>query len=274
MKIDFEFGETKKASEFFDRNPAFVSAFEHLAQLTNKCFGRPIPRDTEVNRTCFDLGQTCLQDYLEVVFLGVNGYGTGALKLLRGLYERAVTAAYLMLFPEKAARFQRYTAIHNYKAIQRADKLTPDALKEFLSERGLRIDQFKDEYEKAKPDFQETVCEKCDKKRLAPSWDIDFTSMVERVKQGYDGGVFLAAYTMPTLSLHATFLSTLRHRAPDEQAIFTAEREGYLAVLTAMLLMIQVIRSQNALFNLNLDADIDACQNEPFMLPPGAPHEP
>jgi hypothetical protein len=181
LAIDFELGETKKADEFFDRNPAFFSAFERVTQLANRCFGRPIPTDTEANRICFELGQTCLQDYLEINFLGVNGYGTGAMKLLRGLYERAVTAAYLILFPEKAARFQQYTAIHNHKAIQRAQKVTPEALKELLSEFGVTIDWFKDEYEKAKPDFQENNCQKCGTKRIAHAWDVDFT-------QGLVGG--------------------------------------------------------------------------------------
>jgi len=148
LTIDFEFGETKKGNEFFDRNPTFFLAFGRVTRLANKCFGRPIPTDTEANRICFDLGQTCLRDYLEVIFLGVNGYGTGALKLLRGLYERAVTAAYLVLFPEKAARFQQYTAIHKYKAIQRAQKVAPEVLKEFLTESGVTIDRVKDEYEK------------------------------------------------------------------------------------------------------------------------------
>ena len=193
MTIDFDFGETKKADEFFDHNPAFFSAFERVTQLANRCFGRPIPTDTEANRICFDLGQTCLQDYLEIIFLGVNGYGTGAFKLLRGLYERGVTAAYLILFPEKAVRFQQYTAIHSHKAVQRAQKITPQALIEMLSEYGLTIDQFRDEYEKAKPNFQETVCQKCGTRRVAHTWDVDFTSMVEIVKQGYDGGLFLVA---------------------------------------------------------------------------------
>jgi hypothetical protein len=265
--IDFEFGESKKANEFFDRNPTFFSAFEHVTRLANKCFGRPVPTDSDLNHICFDLGQTCLQDYLEIILLGVNGYGTGALKLLRGLYERAVTAAYIILFPEKAMRFQRYTAIHNYKAIQKAQKVSPAALQESLSEFGFTIDEFKDAYESAKPDFQETDCEECGTKRTAYTWDVDFASMVERVKQGYDGGVFLTAYTIPTLSLHATFISTLHNRASDQQAAASNERNGYLSVLTATFLLMQVIRLQNAVFKLNLDADIDACQNEPFMLP-------
>jgi len=88
--------------------------------------------------------------------------------------------------------------------------------------------------------------------------------MVEKVKQGYDGGIFLAAYTMPTLSIHATYISTIHNRADEEQ------RTGYLAVLTATNLLLQVIRTQNALFRLSLDAEIDAFQSEPFMLPPEA----
>jgi hypothetical protein len=53
----------------------------------------------------------------EIVFLAVNGYGNGASKLLRGLYERAVTLTYLIKFPEKVERFERFAIIPEYKPI-------------------------------------------------------------------------------------------------------------------------------------------------------------
>jgi hypothetical protein len=46
----------------------------------------------------FDMGHSCPGDFREIAFLGVNGYGRGASKVLRGLYERAVTLAYLDFF--------------------------------------------------------------------------------------------------------------------------------------------------------------------------------
>ena len=59
----------------------------------------------------FNLGETCRRDFLEIGFLAVNGYGIAAQKLLRGLYERAVTLEYIRQNPEKAERFVRFGAI-------------------------------------------------------------------------------------------------------------------------------------------------------------------
>lgn len=61
----------------------------------------------------FSLSQTCREDFLEVTFLAVNGYANGAMKALRGLYERTVTLAYIGKKPEKAERFVRYAAIQD-----------------------------------------------------------------------------------------------------------------------------------------------------------------
>jgi hypothetical protein len=66
------------------------------------------------NRTediCFGLGHTCREDFLEILFLAANGYSNGALKLLRGLYERALTMSYIIKSPAKADRFMSFVAI-------------------------------------------------------------------------------------------------------------------------------------------------------------------
>ena len=81
---------------FFDRNPKFRPAFERLMALANRCFGRAIHPKDRAEDVCFDLGHTCRADYLEILFLAVNGFGIAASKLLRGLYERAVALAYIV----------------------------------------------------------------------------------------------------------------------------------------------------------------------------------
>jgi hypothetical protein len=49
----------------------------------------------------FDIGQACRDDFGEVVMLTSHGLGSGGMKLLRGMFERAITAAYLIKNPEK-----------------------------------------------------------------------------------------------------------------------------------------------------------------------------
>ena len=52
-----------------------------------------------------------------MLLLAGNGYGVGALKIVRGLYERAVAIAYLSINPEKAVDFIDFAHVEKFKAI-------------------------------------------------------------------------------------------------------------------------------------------------------------
>ena len=95
-------------------------AFERLMNLANKRFGRQPKVESQMQDICFSLGHTCREDYMEVLFLALNGYATGAQKLVRGLYERAVVLAYIIKRPEKAERFLRFAAIQEFKLLNAA----------------------------------------------------------------------------------------------------------------------------------------------------------
>src|SRR5271167_491232 len=47
----------------------------------------------------YTLGRIAVDDFNELVVLAGNGRGVGALKILRGMYERIVTAAYVAQTP-------------------------------------------------------------------------------------------------------------------------------------------------------------------------------
>jgi hypothetical protein len=46
----------------------------------------------------FMMARIAVDDFSELLTLASNGYGTGALKTLRGMYERVVTSAYVALW--------------------------------------------------------------------------------------------------------------------------------------------------------------------------------
>lgn len=56
----------------------------------------------------FYLGRLCAEEFNEILLLAGNGYGIGAFKLLRGMYERSVTAYRLHLHPELIDDFLEY----------------------------------------------------------------------------------------------------------------------------------------------------------------------
>ena len=105
-------------------------------------------------------------------------------------------------------------------------------------------------YEQYKGNFKVTACEVCGVK-TPPSWDIDLVSMVRRVGEPYQN-VFVLAYTNPNFQIHATLASASPHDEDRE------EKDAKAALMVATELLLAVIRSQNALFSLNLDSDIEA----------------
>src|SRR5258708_17523905 len=122
-----EFGDTEAYRAFHARYPNFEGTFDRLLVITNKCFSRRLENRTTLQDVCFSIGETCRDEFADIIFLGVNGHGTAAMKLIRGLYERAVTLAYIIKYPKKAKRYLHYTAINEYKMIQAARKIFNDA---------------------------------------------------------------------------------------------------------------------------------------------------
>ena len=259
MEITFEFGETAQSRAFFQRNQQFLPAFERLVILINKCFVRSsLTPSTLAANICFSLGETCRQDFLEILFLAVNGYGTAAYKLLRGLYERAVTMAYIMKHPEKAERFHKFSAIHDAKSAEAALVLVSEedfdnAIAPFT------IRQIRELREHVKPEFLITQCHKCGRKGLAFTWDTDLASMAKDVGAPYLL-YYMPAYIHPSLHIHATFASlsesSLGDRRRDEKN--RADFDG--AVMIAARLFLDVMRSQDEFFSLNLKIDAEAIE--------------
>lgn len=250
----FEIPDTTKTRAFLARSPKFPAAFKKLLDLSNKCFGRNPHDKDHLEHICFWLGHTCRQDFLEVVFLAINGYGAGAVKILRSLYERAVTIEYLIQNPSKVDRFLQFAAIQE-------KRLTEATLKHVSQEQidaqmgpENTVEEIRKRYEQYKGNFKATECEVCGVK-TPPSWDVDFVTMVGRVGEPYTK-VLLLAYNNPNLAIHATLASTT-HRDEERE-----EKDAESAVIVATEMILAVIRAQNALFSLKLDADIDACTQD------------
>lgn len=247
----FEIPDTAKSRAFVARNPMFPDAFVKLLDLSNKCFARNPHDKDHREHICFWLGHTCRQDFLEVVFLAINGYGAGATKILRSLYERAVTIEYLIQNPDKVDRFLQFAAIQENRAMEATLKqVSQDRIDAQMGPENT-VAETRKRYEQYKGNFKATACSVCGVK-TPPSWDVDLVSMVQRVGEPYTK-VFLLAYTNPNFKIHATLASASQ---PDEDR---EEKDSESAFIVATELLLAVIRAQNALFSLKLDADIDAC---------------
>jgi hypothetical protein len=186
-----------------------------------------------------------------------------ALKILRGMYERAVTSVYLFENPEEADRFLDYDKVHKYRAYNHAKNL-----REFApSLPPTEVQRIKDDYDAVKSLYSEEICKPCQKTRIMGSWTkLDTASMAHKTGKGY-ADLYYNAFYRPTLEVHTTVSSIHRRlsRTSDGLMSFKAEAqrvEARHAVLMAHHLLIGVLLEQNKRFSLGLDGEVTAVINE------------
>jgi Family of unknown function (DUF5677) len=215
-------------------------------------------QQNRVQDICFGLGHACRQDFAEVVFLAVNGYGPASTKIIRGLYERAVTIAYIASDPPKAERFVRFAAIQEHRVLESALKVVSEEQWDAFFPSPNTTAEIRKRYGEIKPEFETTACKKCGAKRVPPGWDLDVSSMVHKLGSPYQV-FYLADYAIPNLELHATLASaeSTLLKGPEE-----SRREADLQVVLGAHLLLLVIRAQNALFSMGLESEIDACERD------------
>ena len=87
------------------------------------------------DRLVFGLGRIIADDFGELVTLVGNGRGIGAHKILRGMYERLVTATFIAKNPSESRPFVEDDAIKRWKLWQQALEVMPDLADTFQSKR-------------------------------------------------------------------------------------------------------------------------------------------
>jgi Family of unknown function (DUF5677) len=263
LRVPVGFGHREKWAHFLESNPAGTRAIQNALDLSRKIFLRTLRSDSPADRVGFYLGRICVEDFDEALLLSGNGYGVGAFKILRGMYERAVTAAYLFKYPSKAPRFLDYHKVHKYRALNHAKK---------LGTLGPRIsseseEQIRNEYEAVKGMFTEEICGPCGKTRVMNSWTkLDTASLAIKVGKGYSD-LYYNAFYRPTLLVHTT-VASLESRlelAPNGGITFRSgaqREEARQAIVIAHHLLLGVLMEQNEHFKLACNADINVALEE------------
>jgi hypothetical protein len=95
-----------------DENEAFFQAIERVSQYwpalestLDRAFYSGLTLPDNNGLIMAGLGKQCAETLGEIHFVCRNGYGLAGTKLLRGLYERTVAAAFFAKNPEAARRF-------------------------------------------------------------------------------------------------------------------------------------------------------------------------
>ncbi|MGB9122955.1 MAG: hypothetical protein WCE73_20235, partial [Candidatus Angelobacter sp.] len=84
-----------EVEDFSKRHQLFAERFKNIKTALASAFKRTLESNSPADRVLFGLGRLCVEDFNEILVLSANGYGFGAVKLIRGMFERLVTASYL-----------------------------------------------------------------------------------------------------------------------------------------------------------------------------------
>lgn len=231
------------ASTVFAKDqPGFVAELEHLTSLCQLVFGgdRELPENLDV--VLFVLGLLCFEDFREILLLAANGYGTGAIKILRGMYERAVTARYLYLHPQEVQAFIDYHWVAQHK-------LTEAVIRTFGTDPKLlpqaKLNKVRQNYETVRDRFLVPLCKVCNTTRVNHSWStLDFVSMASCTGELAD--LLPSAYYIPLQETH-TSIFAMSARFRDEgggswilnEAV--QEQRSSSAISSAHLILLNIV---------------------------------
>jgi hypothetical protein len=206
----------------------------------------------------FYLGRTAAADFGELLVLAGNGLGIGAYKILRGMYERVVTAAFIAANPSEARLFLSHSYIEREKLLNRVKIILPDIKDERTPE---QIKEFDDECQEARAQLRSSICSKCGQPKTQEAWTR--RSLDEMAEKSADPGLahsYAYSYLIPTYHSHATaFGMETRMRKTEKGHTFedSSENEARQAVLYGHGLILRLLKFQNSYFELGLDADIE-----------------
>lgn len=251
------FGLKEEWQQFSKSHQVLLRKLPLLFKTFGQVFLRTMETTNPADRVIYFLGRIAMEDFMEIALLCGNGYGVGALKILRGLYERAVTAAYLAKYPDEVDSFLDYHQVHMGKLINHAAELFD--LRRLFSED--KLAEIRERYEEAKQHFQEPLCKKCGTTRTQFSWSkLDVGTMAKKADE-YLAKLYLDCYFLPTLQTHATFHALSAQARHSEAGGLTyddnAQREAVDGAFRgAHLTMLLALGTQNRYFNLGLDEEL------------------
>lgn len=252
------FGIPEEWENFVGRHRPFFDRFPNLRGSMHTAFIRTVTISQPVDRLVFYLGRLSVEDFFEILLLCGNGYGIGGLKILRGMYERTVTAWYLHLHPDEADDFLDYHWVARRKQIR--------AIKETLGEDVLpreKVAELEDQYQRIKERFMITDCKRCDTKRLNHTWTkLDFISMAR--KAGSIGKLIVPAYYQPIEHTHPTTGGMLARLRWDGDKVTFCEgpqrEEADTTLMTAHNLLLSILDLQKEHFAVtNLEDQLQQC---------------
>jgi Family of unknown function (DUF5677) len=204
----------------------------------------------------YTLGRIAVDDFSELITLAGNGWGVGALKILRGMYERIVTSAYIAKKPEASRAFGDSFWTHRLKLWNRLRKVDPEIEKRTSPE---VVETVKMEGKKAQERRNVTVCKYCNQIKSVDAWTpLDLASMAKTAGKSLED-LYAFCYLDPTSHMHATgagVTARMTHTTDVWRYKLDTTEESQIALHLGHNLMLQNLGVQNEYFSLGLTDSI------------------
>ncbi len=229
-KYKVEFGEPKEREKFIVEHERFFERIGSLVKALNIAAIKVNANLSNAEVVIDTLCKLCVENFNEILLLSANGFGNGAITLLRSMFEKLVTARYLELHPNEVDKFFDYHAVKLHKLRQ------DNALKEFDPD-GSILNQFK------------VVRKKGGRKRLQSSWtNNDLVKMAEEVGLGE----FVKwAYHVPLEFAHPSVTAIVSFLEETDGQLTIKENEprpqlAEDALMLAQAFLLEILRLQVA----------------------------
>lgn len=251
------FGSPYEWESFLERHKPFFERFANLRIAMDLAFHTPAPAPELSESAVLYLGRLCVEDFKETLLLCGNGYGYGGLKVLRGMYERAVMARYIHLHPDVAEDFFDFFWVTKHKMAK--------AIEATFGKNTLPSDKLTDldtQYQGVREKFL-VHCPKCGARRVNHTWSkLDFVSMANEV--GSLGKLVVPAYYAALPHTHSSIAGIIsRMEWTDEGLGFSggAQREeADKSLWTAHCIVLDALALQTEHFGLpQLAVQLEKC---------------
>jgi hypothetical protein len=255
------FGLPEEWADFRGRHPVFLDRVANLFSACRIAFDRTAYTSEPLDRAIYFSGRLCLEEFNEILLLCGNGYGVAALRLVRGMYERTVTARYLSKHPEETDNFFEFHWVSQHRLMKAIETTMGSAL---LGEEKTR--EVEQHFRRVKERFMVTDCGECKSTRLNYTWSkLDFVSMAR--DSGEIGQLIVPAYYLPTKEAHSTvgaILSRLDKGKTGLEFDGGAQRKrADDALITAHNVILDNLALQEQHFKLNaLEKPLQTCRSD------------
>lgn len=235
------YGFPDAAADFDRRHPEWTNVMPRLGRTIDLAFTRTQTMDVPIDKFVYFYGTLIAEDFMEIFLMAANGYGFGAMKLLRSMYEHTVTLKYLHDHPDELQKFFDFDRVQQFKLMQ--------PILETFGNSALPPNTVLDaerRYEEVKEQFMVKKCNSktCTETQINHTWSkLHFAAMAK--KTGAIGTLIVHGYFFPLRHVHSTYramterlekgeghLGFRRESQPDEadQALMTAHNCALVAL--------------------------------------------